>query len=521
MSVEIAKTSEQSSGAWEGHERTIAVAALGLASLGIYIFALALPYSLPRYFSTPLQDYARISGHTQTSGWSLIAAFLALFLIYAAAWVLMPRTLSVGRGLAATVLLLPVAFGITLLLVYPIGAADIFDYISHARLLPYHAANPFTVMPVAFPDDPFLPYIAWPYTTSAYGPLWELIASGTAWLAGDDLWRNLIAFKGLAILSYLVNAVLIYHLVSRRNPDWTWRAMLFYLWNPLVLFEVAANGHNDMLMMSGVLLGFYLLDRLRGPLWGYVGASAAFALGILVKFLAAPFLPLLWVDSWRKLRGTTLANRVSVVAISAGVAMLLLAAFYLPFYQPGVDILSSQRRQDMFTASLPNAAKMLLQSNGWAENAAATLARNLAFALLGLFYLWQMWRLGQGRTTLLRAGFEVLFFYLLISILWFQPWYLIWLVALAPLIPDWRVQLRTYVFCITAMANYVVWDMLLFWVYSDIKQVQWGSVYYVYPLPLLLSLGIIAYDWRRGRVATSEQSQPYEQQPSVEASPAE
>jgi len=487
-------------------ERTVIVWALGLASLAIYYFALTLPYSLIKYYATPLLDLAKINHHTYESGWNLIGAFIALFLIYGVVWLLMPRVLQVGRGLALAIILLPAAFILALTFVYPVGAADIFDYIMHARLLPVYHANPFTILPVQFKDDPFLQYIAWPYTTSAYGPLWELIAAAIGWLGGDSLWANLLYFKALAIISYFANALLIYFIVRRYNPAWLWRAMVFYLWNPLVLFEIATNGHNDLLMMTGVLAAIAALDWQRETL-RYAGASAFLILGTLVKFLAAPFLPLLWIEA-SKLRGQSRQRRTVIIVVSVGVALLLAAAFYLPFFEPGKDILSAARRADMFTASVPNAVKISLEDSGFSAEMAATIARSIAIGLLGLFYIWQMWRLWRGRTTLVRAGFEVLFFYLLVSILWFQPWYLMWIVALAPLIPDWGVQVRTYAFCVTAMANYVVWDMLFFWVYHDINEVEWGSLYFVYPLPLLLSVGFIVYNWWQGRRACYPSPQP-------------
>jgi hypothetical protein len=36
----------------------------------------------------------------------------------------------------------------------------------------------------------------------------------------------------------------------------------------------------------------------------------------------------------------------------------------------------------------------------------------------------------------MRAGLSLLLFYLLVSVPWFQPWYVIWPVALAALLPD-------------------------------------------------------------------------------------
>lgn len=500
-----ARISEPQDGTLASSERTIVVWALGLATLAIYYFALTLPYSLAQYFATPLLDLSKINKHTYESGWNLIGAFIALFLIYAAVWLLMPRSLRINRGLIVAVLALPGLFILVLTFVYPVGAADIFDYMMRGRLLANYGANPFTVQPIAFANDAFLPYIAWPYTTSAYGPVWELLAAATSGLGGGSLWRTLLAFKGLAIISYFVNAAFIYSIVQRHNPAWLWRAMVFYLWNPLVLFEIAVNGHNDMLMMAGVLAAIWLLDTKNVEL-RYASASAMLMLGVLVKFLAGAFLPLLWVEAWRRTMGSRM-NRAAVVVISIGVALLLGAAFYLPFFEPGKDILSAARRADMFTASIPNGVRMTLEGSGFAKDIAAAYARYAAIAALGLFYLWQMVRLWRGRTSFVRAGFEVLFFYLLFSILWFQPWYLIWIVALAPLIPNLSVQVRTYAFCVTAMANYVVWDMMFFWVYKSISEVAWGSVYFVYPLPLALTLGFAIYDLLKGRRGITHDAQ--------------
>ncbi|PZR94812.1 MAG: hypothetical protein DLM69_12115, partial [Candidatus Chloroheliales bacterium] len=404
-------------------------------------------------------------------------------------------------GLKAALWLLPLGFCLALLLMYPIGSGDIMDYINHGWLLGARGLNPLIVSPASVADNPFLKYSSGFMQPSSYGPLWELLGAGIVQLARVDLWTNLLAFKALAILSYFASAALIFILVRRRQPGWAWRALVFFLWNPLVLFDLAANGHNDALMLTGILLAFLALEQSWPLAARYSGASVALALGTLIKAPAALLLPLFWLDGWRRMDALSPARRVSALGLSIVVVAVLLLTFYLPFANGGSysPLTMLQSRTDLFTTSIPNALKMGLQGGGMAVAQAATIARNLALAAFALFYLWQMWQLGQGRTTLRQASFEVMFFLLLFSTLWFQPWYVVWLVALAALLPAWSVQVRALVFSLTAMAKYVVWWMLLFWLFGNNRDVtQWASVYIIFTPPLLISLGFIVYHRLQG-----------------------
>src|SRR5207244_10342317 len=66
-------------------------------------------------------------------------------------------------------------------------------------------------------------------------------------------------------------------------------ALAALAWNPLVLFEVAGNAHNDVLMVSFSLLAVLLFVGSRNG----VMAGASFTLGALVKYLSG--LGLVWV----------------------------------------------------------------------------------------------------------------------------------------------------------------------------------------------------------------------------------
>ena len=104
----------------------VVVALLGLASELLYLLALVRPYWLPRYVDRPLVDLGKIGGYEPAAG---VRYGLPLALVWG---------LYLAAGVAARRLdrwLLPLAcggallFALTLLWLYPITAADIFNYL--------------------------------------------------------------------------------------------------------------------------------------------------------------------------------------------------------------------------------------------------------------------------------------------------------------------------------------------------------------------------------------------------------
>jgi rSAM/selenodomain-associated transferase 1 len=115
------------------------------------------------------------------------------------------------------------------------------------------------------------------------------------------------------------------------------------------------------------------------------------------------------------------------------VALVILA--YAPFWD-GPDTLDIERRQKLFTTSLPAIGKVLLETRLDREGA-ATLVSRVAAGLTALFALWQASKAWRDRTWLgfTRAAFHILMFYLLLTCLWFQSWYAVWPLGLAALLP--------------------------------------------------------------------------------------
>src|SRR5205814_4367672 len=86
------------------------------------------------------------------------------------------------------------------------------------------------------------------------------------------------------------------------RPDWALRGTLFFAWNPLVLFEVPGNGHNDAVVVAFMPAGVYLFTRARR-----VAVLPAIMAGALTKFVPALLLPAaaaaIWRDQWSLVSG--------------------------------------------------------------------------------------------------------------------------------------------------------------------------------------------------------------------------
>jgi hypothetical protein len=180
-------------------------------------------------------------------------------------------------------------------------------------------------------------------------------------------------------------------------------------------------------MLAFVLAAFLAWERGR---WTW--AVVAMTLSVLVKAPPLPLLGLLSVAVVAQAPGWQV--KLQRAAISAGFVAALMGVAYLTFPQSLASALNLRGRAELFTNSLPAVAMRSLQL-AMPQAAAESLARTgalLAFALFGTWKAWQTWK---EPARLLRSSFETIAFLLLLATPWFQPWYALWLVALAAIYP--------------------------------------------------------------------------------------
>jgi hypothetical protein len=115
---------------------------------------------------------------------------------------------------------------------------------------------------------------------------------------------------------------------------------------------------------------------------------------------------------------------------------------------------------------------------------------SLGTALLGLGLLWQCWQVWFHRRTMHIAFTGLLLWYLIGGSQWFQPWYVLWLLALIALRPQRHKIGWLLAWMMTAQASYLLQYLLLPNLRISGQSLQ-AQVYYlllIYPLPLIVWL---------------------------------
>ena len=367
--------------------------------------------------------------------------FLILAVVYIATTLIL-QTVRITTPVKLAVAVLVVSAAITNILLYPVGALDVFNYMIELKLAYHYGENPYLVTFEAFRDDPFALPAFLVDITLFYGPAWLLVMwVPTAVTGFTDVIETLIALKvfNLALLC-ITTALLGWH---QREHRLRWVAATLFLANPLVLFEGVGNAHNDVLLTSFLAGAMIALQR-RSPL-----AGPLLALSALVKLytisLAPIFLIVVLKDrwGWKRTAVTVLITLATVVVVCA------------PYWGDGrlVDGLRDglEESQEMDHVSPLSLARQYAQEQEAEDHIFPDMVRSrpsfeivpeetregiqdgftIAFAIGALAIAASVWR---GRDPVRAAADTLLLLFLLMTNLY--PWYLIPVIALLALRPD-------------------------------------------------------------------------------------
>ena len=342
---------------------------------------------------------------------------------------------------------------------------DIGTYAGYSRLLAKYHANPYFVPLSSFPQDPVIPIDDWKAVASAYGPIWMIICAVLGWLLKHPTpGTYVIGFRVFALTMHLLNTLLVGSILRMmgRSPRICALGMLLYGWNPLVLLESALNGHNDVFMLTFVLLGILLLARAeqRGELLharGYLPPILAFTLAVLVKFPILPVLAayliflickslhptsassLTYQELFTKWRPTALLLGWTCLTFA-----MLMVAFYAPFFLrhvPSAIIGSfsnnpvSTWAENSFMRSVINWLNLHTEQKGnllflfFSSRHVWNVINYIAIALCLFFGARRLWVTPTVK-TFLTLTLAMMCIVLLLTP-WFFPWYSIWIVGLA------------------------------------------------------------------------------------------
>ena len=313
------------------------------------------------------------------------------------------------------VVVLGVVFRATLLLAEPTLSDDIYRYVWDGRVQalginPYvHAPNSEALAPLR--DETIYPKVNHPHIPTVYPPLAQAV-----FLVIGAVWPGVLGMKFALVGFDMLTAWLLLGLMRRRGvPE---GRLLVYFWNPLLVVEVAGQGHVDILGVAFLVMSLLYLEVER-----HGRALVALGLSFLGKFFPICMLPVAW--QWtgsggddggraRWLGGSVRGQNAWPILVFLGVVLL----GYLPYIGAGPRLFAAfwnYARHWEFNSLVFWLLRMLLRDGD--------AARVVIGALFGGAVLAMTVR----RTHPLRAG------YVLTGVfIWLTPtlhhWYVVWMI---------------------------------------------------------------------------------------------
>ena len=155
---------------------------------------------------------------------------------------------------------------------------------------------------------------------------------------------------------------------------------------------------------------------------------------MLVKYVTALLGPMLLWYAWQHTPGTP-GERLRSLAPGLAAAVFLAVLCYAPFWEGRATFgtVTGEANAKMIT-SVPILLREKLAETMSSEDAARA-AQQLARATFLVLYVPLLWQARRDFTGLVACGTNALFLYLVIATPWFRPWYFLWPLALAALLP--------------------------------------------------------------------------------------
>ncbi|MEN6431613.1 MAG: glycosyltransferase 87 family protein [Smithella sp.] len=321
--------------------------------------------------------------------------------------------------------------------VYALGmpwvSPDVFCYIGTGWLEGHYGLNPYlhSVSDVAgFTQDEMFQNIFPGFLgrSTAYGPLFQIVAKGVALLSGGNEKLALALYKILNLGVHVGASYLVYRIAPKTISHF---ALFAYAANPLILFSVLTCAHNDHLMNFFLMLALFLLREKR-LFWGGCALGAA----TCIKYFPLLFLPILagavvLTETERSSIAKRFANAGLVMLgfVSVGIGMYFIYPEYLSpfiktFSRGGGDVL----RNSIYVV-------WLLVSQFVTHSSFNVFAGTLRFIFIFSYALIFTLYLCRLRRDWFYGAIEVC---LIVAVLYFiivntanQEWYLTWLLGLA------------------------------------------------------------------------------------------
>ncbi len=359
-----------------------------------------------------------------------VTANLFWLFIYLAAFLLYAGLLKLASGprpghkidLTQTVLY-TVLFSGLLVIHPPLGAIDVTNYAFAARLSNFLGANPYLTPFIDFSLDPYFDYAFENWRSCPYGPVFTIFTLLIDRLAGQNFFLTADLLR-ISMVGFLLGSLfLIHRILEIIKPEKANQYTLIMAWNPLVLFEVANNGHNDIMVLFFMLFAIYCLVK-EARLW----VIPLLLVSVLIKYVTVLTIPFFMLYIYRK------DSSISFWGRSLLVCGLLLGLSYYPFLKDGLSIFTglflqfSQAEFWFHYGTLPLLAYWM--NDLLAIGFEPTGIKHILSLLFILVYASTYRHKIETKTRIYVLIFKIYIAYFLVASFWVMPWYFLWILPL-------------------------------------------------------------------------------------------
>ncbi|HMB71904.1 MAG TPA: hypothetical protein VKU85_21530, partial [bacterium] len=382
-----------------------------------------------------------LQDHPHERAWLFVVILAVLFLLYA--WSL--RCARRGAGFSPTATALwTVALGAPLVAALPVLSNDIFAYILTGEIAD-HGLNPYAVDLVDQKWSEASPYLLRIEHGNLYGPMVTRLFQ-ILHFDGPTLFQKLLVFKAFLVLTLVACSLLLAGaLRALGHPEKAVSTgVLAFAFSPLILIEVAMNGHLDVVVALLVTGGLFLLSRGHG-FWGLAVTASAVAVKAVCLLMAPALLVFAYFGAGGGRPG--ILRAVGLAAWTAGAYFVWL----IPDWT-GSNPLGPLSDVDHLSC---NSLTYALQLAARASEVRPSDVQWLGRSLFAILLLWGVWNVRTTERLIARLSRDWLLF-LLYFVPWLHPWYLI--PAFAPALLSHRKRDWVTLSVFSAMflvANYV------------------------------------------------------------------
>jgi len=240
---------------------------------------------------------------------------------------------------------------------------------------------------------------------------------------------TLFLFKLFFVIINILCLYLIYKIFKNK------KAIYLYAFNPLILYEFAINGHNDVLIILFLLLSLYFIFKKENNIKNYSLSLFFLILSVLIKFISIIFIPIFLLVLLLRIK--PIKEKIYFILSSILIILLTISALYFPFWE-NTQTLSGLIHQTniyspIFLSPLISINSIVLKNLHIANYHSLGIILGRIFFIL--FYLALMIKIFIKRNIiktkdLIKYFCISLFVFYLSFFTWFMPWYLTLLIIL-------------------------------------------------------------------------------------------